>query len=91
MALPPVPPAKRGAAERGLIVCRCSTECANTWTKSSSSGGSGCVEVRQRGNWYDVRDSKNPSGPTLTFNQVEWCAFIAGVARGEFGHADVDA
>jgi hypothetical protein len=31
-----------------------------------------------------VRDSKNPTGPTLIFTATEWVAFTAGVRAGEF-------
>ncbi|MEV5414304.1 DUF397 domain-containing protein [Thermopolyspora sp. NPDC052614] len=50
------------------------------WRTSSYSGGNGaqCVEVAD--NLHDVvavRDSKNPSGPVLTFTHNEWHTFIA--------------
>lgn len=53
--------------------------------KSSASESQGCVEVAllQTG-IVKVRDSKNRDGPVLTFNTLEWTAFITGVARGEF-------
>jgi hypothetical protein len=49
------------------------------WRKSSRSGGNGgdCVEVA--GNLPDVvavRDSKDPTGPVLTFSPAAWRAFI---------------
>jgi Domain of unknown function (DUF397) len=57
------------------------------WRKSSYSGGSGnCVEIA--GNLpgaVGVRDSKNPTGPTLTFTPGVWRAFIARLKNGEFG------
>jgi Domain of unknown function (DUF397) len=31
-----------------------------------------------------VRDSKDPDGPVLRFNAVEWKAFTEGVRDGEF-------
>lgn len=34
-----------------------------------------------------VRDSKDPNGPVLTFSRDEWLAFIGGVRAGEF---DID-
>jgi hypothetical protein len=41
-----------------------------TWRKSSYSSGNGaCVEIR--GDLTAVRDSKNPSGPTLHTASVE--------------------
>jgi hypothetical protein len=55
-----------------------------SWHKSSASGESGCVEVsRDRENVW-VRDSKDPSGPVLRFNDEEWAAFLVGARRGEF-------
>lgn len=40
-----------------------------------------CVEVAMV---VLVRDSKNPDGPVLGFNETEWREFTAGVKRGEF-------
>ncbi|MCA2221673.1 DUF397 domain-containing protein [Nonomuraea aurantiaca] len=58
-----------------------------TWRKSTRSGpdGGNCVEVAElSGGRRGVRDSKNPSGPALTFTPGEWSAFISGVKDGEF-------
>ena len=56
------------------------------WHKSSRSSDNGaCVEVAD--NLPDViavRDSKDPTGPTLTFTPTEWAAFLGGVKDGEF-------
>jgi Domain of unknown function (DUF397) len=55
------------------------------WKKSSRSGaGNNCVEVADLDGGHAVRDSKNPTGPTLTFTAAEWVAFTAGVRAGEF-------
>jgi hypothetical protein len=56
------------------------------WRKSSKSGtnGGSCVEVRRLDNRIQVRDSKNPDGPVLTFTEAEWDAFIDGATKGEF-------
>ena len=56
------------------------------WKKSSKSGGNGgsCVEVRRHGEAIQVRDSKDPTGPVLTFTQAEWKAFAEGAQDGEF-------
>ena len=43
-----------------------------------------CVEVAVTGEGALVRDSKDPSGPTLAFNTGEWEAFLDGVKKGEF-------
>jgi len=42
------------------------------------------VEVAVTGEGALVRDSKDPSGPTLAFNTGEWEAFLDGVKKGEF-------
>jgi hypothetical protein len=57
-----------------------------TWHKSSYSNGSGgaCVEVADLGTTRAVRDSKNPTGPTLRFTTAEWSAFTAGVRADDF-------
>jgi hypothetical protein len=57
----------------------------NVWFKSSRSGSNGqCTEVRDRGDAIDVRDSKHPGGPVLTFAPDEWAAFVQGVKAGQF-------
>jgi Domain of unknown function (DUF397) len=57
------------------------------WKKSSRSGNNGgqCVEVASDlPGIVAVRDSKNPSGPALTFAFHEWTAFLASASTGEF-------
>lgn len=57
------------------------------WRKASYSNtqGGNCVEVATLADGSRaVRDSKNPSGPSLVFTPSEWAAFIAGVKDGEF-------
>jgi Domain of unknown function (DUF397) len=57
----------------------------SAWRKSSaSSSNANCVEVRGQGDAVDVRDSKNPDGPVLSFGPGEWVTFVAGVKLGEF-------
>ncbi|HEV2782317.1 MAG TPA: DUF397 domain-containing protein [Actinophytocola sp.] len=49
-----------------------------SWRKSSFSGTQGnCVEVAQAPARVLVRDSKNISGPTLTFSAAEWRDFLS--------------
>jgi Domain of unknown function (DUF397) len=51
---------------------------------SSFCEPSRCVEVRRVGDEIQVRDSKNPDQPHLTFDLDEWAAFTQGVEAGEF-------
>lgn len=59
---------------------------AATWIKSSYSGSNGgnCVEVAELPNGLrGIRDSKDPSGPSLIFTPTEWNTFIEGVKNCE--------
>ena len=60
----------------------------NPWiTASKSQDGANCVQMRQREDGrpgVELRDSKNPDGPTLLFTPGEVDAFFDGVRRGEF-------
>jgi hypothetical protein len=57
-----------------------------TWRKSTRSNGSGnCVEVADDlGGKVGLRDSKDPSGPILTFSPATWSVFVDAVCRGGF-------
>ncbi|KJY33426.1 DUF397 domain-containing protein [Streptomyces sp. NRRL S-495] len=48
------------------------------WFKSSYSGAEGgeCVEVAEATSTVLVRDSKDKSGPHLTFSPAAWEAFV---------------
>jgi hypothetical protein len=55
-----------------------------TWRKSSHSGGNGeCIEVAasacEAAPEVAVRDSRDPSGPRLTFPTAAWHAFAAAL------------
>jgi hypothetical protein len=55
------------------------------WHKSSRSSGNGnCVEVAILSDTVAVRDTKDRTGPVLTFTSAEWDAFVAGAKDGEF-------
>ena len=43
-----------------------------------------CVSVKITGDSVMVRDTKDPTKTTLTFDHDEWAAFINGVKAGEF-------
>ncbi|GIJ51600.1 hypothetical protein Val02_84860 [Virgisporangium aliadipatigenens] len=55
------------------------------WRKSSrSNGGGACVEVADNlPGVVAVRDSKDPSGPALTFSPEAWRDFVCGVTAGD--------
>ncbi len=56
------------------------------WRKSSYSGGQGgnCVEVARRAvvGHVMVRDSKDTSGPVLSFPPAEWRVFVVELRGG---------
>ncbi|MFI0417735.1 DUF397 domain-containing protein [Spongiactinospora sp. 9N601] len=55
------------------------------WRKStrSTDNGGNCVEVATNlPGLIAVRDSKDPTGPTLTFTPAEWTAFLHRVNDG---------
>jgi len=65
------------------------------WRKSSHSGSGSCVEVAPvpgagsaavgSCDVIAVRDSKDRSGPALTFTTRQWRSFAAGIKAGEVG------
>lgn len=58
-----------------------------TWRKASASSANGCVEVAPLPDGgIAVRDSKDRSGPVLSFTRPEWVAFLDGLGKGEFDH-----
>jgi len=56
-----------------------------TWRKSSRSSTNGsCVEVRRVAAAVEVRDTKDRSGPVLTFTADSWRSFVGAVHVGDF-------
>ncbi|WP_405094744.1 DUF397 domain-containing protein [Micromonospora sp. NBC_01412] len=54
------------------------------WRKSTRSGSNGgdCVEVANNlPGIVAVRDSKNPEGPSLTFDPAAWSTFVGALRR----------
>lgn len=64
-------------------------ECAPTgtarWRKSSYSSDTGgsCVEIAPHPTTIAIRDSKNPTGPTLTLPPSAFAAFVTAVVHGD--------
>ncbi|NED32832.1 DUF397 domain-containing protein [Streptomyces sp. SID8499] len=59
------------------------------FTSSYSDNGGACVEVATNltatHGVIPVRDSKNTTGPVLSFPAGSFSVFVAGVKGGEFG------
>ena len=55
------------------------------WIKSSYSSNEGgqCVEVAETPGVVRVRDSKDKSGPQLTFDPAAWKGFVSFAATAE--------
>lgn len=55
----------------------------NTWHKSlHSPSGSDCVEVRERVDGTDVRDTQHRTLGYLTFDTKEWAALVSVISNG---------
>ena len=60
-------------------------DAGGAWVTSSVSSGNGnCVEAQVTVDGVSLRDSKDRSGPVLSFTSEEWAAFLAGARGGEF-------
>ncbi|MEV6407560.1 MULTISPECIES: DUF397 domain-containing protein [Streptomyces] len=53
-------------------------EAAYTWRKSTHSDGEGgdCLELAACPHTINIRDSKNPTGPTLALSPAAWAHFL---------------
>jgi len=55
------------------------------WRKSSrSTDTANCVEMALTGTAVAVRDSKQPTGATLTLTPRAWATFTTALRNGEF-------
>jgi hypothetical protein len=52
--------------------------------KANGSNEINCLELAARDGHIGLRDSKDPTGPVLTFTPGEMAAFVAGAKAGEF-------
>ena len=58
---------------------------STVWRKSSRSnagGNANCVEIALTGVTAAVRDSKNPTGPTISL--PDWSGFLAAAKNGAY-------
>lgn len=62
--------------------CLTSTNTASAWRKATRCASGACVEVRATAAGVQVRDSKQPDGPVLTFTGDEWADVVAGIKDG---------
>jgi hypothetical protein len=60
-----------------------------SWFKSSFSESNGqCVEIAHLNDGtVGMRDSKNPTGPALTFTPGAWDTFLSATKAGESHHS----
>jgi hypothetical protein len=57
------------------------------WIKAERSQSEGqCVEMRRHSGAVEVRDSKNPEGPSLRHTTAEFAAWLDGAKNGNFDH-----
>jgi hypothetical protein len=57
------------------------------WRKATASADGSCFELAALVDGGDAaRDSKDRSGPVLSFTRPEWLAFLDGMTKGEFDH-----
>lgn len=49
-----------------------------------SPNAANCVEVAGLGGRVAVRDSKEPDGPILLFEPVDWTTFVTGAREGRY-------
>jgi hypothetical protein len=56
-----------------------------SWRKSSYSGsnGGGCIEVADHASRVLVRDTKDRTGPVLTFSAASWRKFARKVKEAD--------
>jgi Domain of unknown function (DUF397) len=64
-----------------------STDTRGRWIKAARSASDNqCVEMRRQAGVVEVRDSKQPDGPTLGYTPSEFAAWLDGAKKGEFDH-----
>ena len=54
------------------------------WRTAVKSASSNCIQVARLDGAIMIADSKNPSGPVLSYTLEEFDAFLDGAKKGEF-------
>lgn len=54
------------------------------WRTAAKSGGTNCIRVARRNDVIVFSDSKDPTGPVLSYTRQEFDAFLDGAKGGEF-------
>ncbi len=54
------------------------------WRKSSRSQSGNCVETRVAGDRREIRDSKDPDGPVLSFSREAFAELLDDLKAGKF-------
>lgn len=54
------------------------------WRKSSRCSNGACVEVATLDSSVMMRDSKESTGPSLTFSHAGWADFLGAIKDGQF-------
>jgi hypothetical protein len=68
---------KSSYSSNGMDCVEIDFEMRSGWRKSThSSNGIDCVEIDFTKLAVEVRDSKNPTGPTLAFPHTPWSSYL---------------
>ena len=55
-----------------------------TWRTALSCNGGACVQVAATKNGVLLGNTRQPSGPVLSYTPDEWRKFVAGIKKGDF-------
>src|ERR1700733_4373158 len=55
-----------------------------TWRTALSCNGGACVQVAATENGVLLGNTRQPSGPVLSYTPDEWREFVAGIKKGDF-------
>jgi predicted secreted Zn-dependent protease len=55
-----------------------------TWRTALSCNGGACVQVASTENGILLGNTRQPTGPVISYTLDEWHAFVAGIKQGDF-------